>query len=358
MQIAPGQLLAQDDQQLLEDTVNAPEMDVDGDFKRETESDRLAKLRKKHEMATQEMMEKKLEDRRLDNERKLNEEMRQALQGQSTPSDEVSTRDSSVAKVESSVEEDDRTWNQADFKVIPMFGVQNISNSQLDLESEVSTAIAMEAVVTKHVTVGLSLGYMNMDMTDMNANNGGFGGGFNSSFGGFNSFYNTYGLNYGFNNPQNMYNNFYGQNYANAFGSQGREMSYKRFTAEINSKFFLFPEKRLRPYVGLGIGYNRGQLSYTDQGNNFQWNGLQLGNEEYRSSYISGSAMLGAEVSFTKNIGMSLDFRYARGLTSGTQVQTGNTFAFNPDQIALENLGRDIEEADSFGLNLGVVISF
>lgn len=347
--LGSSNLLALDDFDDM-DPLSSEDIDVTGSFKRETEADRLAKARQKLEQQNQDMVSKRIEDMRIANERKMTKQLQGAFQGKPMVQDSVSTQAASEQKVEAAAVEKKEL---KEFRIIPSFGVQNVAGETFDFESKMNASLAVDAMVTRHISVGVNINYSTMDII-LDPNNG-FGG-----FGSFNGFYNTYAPTYGFNNYNNAYNNFYGQNYFNAFGAQGREIGHKRFGAEITSKFFLFPDKRVRPYAGLGIGYNRSSLRYkqTQAMAPFQFQGNNLGGEEFSSSYVSGAVALGGEVAFTDSFGFNLEVRYQKSLTSGFNGQSASTFAFNPDQQRLEDLGRAIQEASIFALSAGIVVSF
>ncbi len=350
--LSQGTVSAQDELDNL-DPLDSEDIDVTGSFKRETEADRLAKERQKLEQQNQDMVSKKIEDLRIANERKMTKQLRDAFNGKAPiQQDEVSTSAAAEEKIEATVETQKPL---SEFRVIPSFGVQNVAGESFDFESKLFTGLSLDAMVSRHISVGLNINYTTMDIL-LDPNNG-FGG-FSSSF---NGFYNTYAPTYGYNNFNNAFNSFYGANYTSAFGSQGREIGYKRFGAEVTSKFFLFPDKRVRPYAGLGIGYNRSSLKYkqtTQTQNPYQWNGYSLGGEQFSSSYVSGAALLGGEVSFTESFGINLEVRYQKALTSGFNGQSASTFAFNPDQQRLEDLGRAIQDSDLFSLSAGILITF
>ncbi len=340
-------------------------IDIDGNLHKKSQADQMQEMRKQMEKQHEEMVQKKIEDIRIKEEQRLGKKLRTAFDG-SQNTDQVSTAAAAPQKMEAPapviapvVEE------RPDFKIIPSFGVKNLAGNGLELESKINAQLSVEAMVSPRISVGLSVGYTSLDMTDVSQTPYGTSSAYNyNSYNNgafnYNGFYNayapTYGTNYAFNN------NFYDQNYYNAFGSTGRDMTFAQWSVQMNSKFFIVEAKRIRPYVGLGVSYNRATLDYKSDtaanGSTYTWNGQPLGNEQFRTSYVGGTASLGSEIYFTNNVGLNLDVSYARAITSGINNQSGSTFAYNPDQTKLEQIGKAIEESSSFSLNGGILLAF
>ncbi|MBI2520782.1 MAG: hypothetical protein HYV97_10210 [Bdellovibrio sp.] len=345
-----------------DDVLASPQIDVDGTLNKKSEADRLAEMRKRMEKQHEEMVQKKIEDIRMKEEQRLGTKLRSAFNN-SPASDEVSTAAAAPQKVEAQVQAPAPAPVEEDkpsFKIIPSYGVKNIAGDSIDLESKVNAQLGLEAMVSRRVSVGVSVGYTSLDMNSISQSPYGTAYNYNYNYSGsynnFNNYYAPYyGTNYGFNN------NFYNQNYYNAYGISGREMEYKQWSMEMNSKFFIVADGRIRPFIGLGVSYNRATLNYTEadpNASNYQWNGFTLGDEQFRTSYVGGSAILGTEVYFTKNFGLNMDVRYSRAITTGINNQSGNTFAYNPDQIKLEQIGKEIQETNSFSLSGGILLAF
>lgn len=327
---------AQDD--LLMETgqvLESDQIDIDGSFNRPSAADRMAKMRQQLEKKNENMMRKKIEDIRVQQEQEMTNKLRKAFQGglaaidDGQQVDQVQTIQAAPQKVEAQVITPVETKRN---KVTPFFGVATYSGDNVDFESNLNLGLSLESEVSKHFSVGVNFTYSTMDITDTA---------------------NTYVTNY---NSYNYYNPYYNSGYNNTFG-QGREMSYKRMGLEVNSKFFITADTKIRPFVGLGLGYNRSSLKYNDDGNGYNYNGINFGDEEYNSSFITGSATIGAEVSFSENIGASVDVRYAKGLSTGISSESTASYN-NPDQRRLENVGTAIEEANQVSLNAGLVIRF
>ncbi|MEK6624371.1 MAG: hypothetical protein AABY86_05360 [Bdellovibrionota bacterium] len=346
-----------------DDVLASPQIDVDGTLNKKTEADRMQELRKRMEKQHEEMVQKKIEDIRMKEEQRLGTKLRSAFNGAPAATDEVSTAAAAPQKIETQapVPAPTPAEEQPSFKIIPSYGVKNIAGDSIDLESKINGQISLEAMVSPRISVGVTAGYTSLDMTSLSQTGYGSAYGYNynnsSYYNNFTNYYAPYyGTSYGFNN------NFYNQNYYNTYGVSGREMTYEQWSLEMNSKFFVVSAGRIRPYLGLGVSYNRATLNYKEAADpnaaNYQWNGFSLGDEQFRTSFVGGTAILGSEIYFTKNFGLNLDVRYARAITSGINNQTGNTFAYNPDQAKLEQIGKEIQETNTFSLNAGILLAF
>ena len=319
-----------------ESALSSEQIDIHGNFnapKQETAADRMAKLRKKLEERNENMVSKKIEDMRLQEEQRLAKKLQKAFNGQAMAIDSVGTQQAAPVKAVVAPLPEVKKEEKKN-KVIPSAGLMTISGEDgLELESSANINLAIENQITPRLSAGISVGYTKMGITDVA---------------------NQYsGINY---NSSNIYNPYYNTGYYNTYG-QGREMSYSRLGIEINSKFFLSVESTIRPYLGLGLGYNRHSLAYE---NNQQYNyssTVRLGDEDFSSSYVAGSALAGAEINFTDTIGAVLEFKYQKGLGDSFNTASASSNR-NPDQVRLENVGTAIEKANNMSLNAGVLIKF
>jgi outer membrane protein W len=310
---------------------NSPQIDIEGDP--------IKRQRMHMEQKTNEMVRQRIENQRLQQERELTRSLQKAFTQGLEARDEVSTIMAAPQPAAPAVVEAPapvaRKSDEPTNKILPHFGVTNIKGEAIDFETKINMGVTFESMLTENISVGVGLGYTAMDITD---------------------FANTY-----VTQPMNNFNTFntwYPHNgYNNLFG-QGRTIDYKNMSMLINSKFFLSTSSKIRPFVGAALSYNRAKLQYQDNGNNFSFQGTSFGNEGYSSSYIGATGLLGSEVVFTDTIGMSLDFRYARGLTSGFSTNSDVDPTRNFDQRRLENISNAIEKADFFSLNLGLLVRF
>jgi|GEM_PF-3739839 len=346
----PQVLLAQDDLNLEPDDVfNSEQIDVDGQLRKKTAADILAEKRKRLEDQSNQMVQKKIEDMRLKQEQELGSKLQNSFSGNNNEQvDTVQTTAAAPAKIEAPAPVIQEKTFGRDFRVTPSFGLKTLAAEGLNVESKVNGNINFETKVSERFAVGMGIGYTTFDMVDVSNNFANFN---------YNGFYNayapTFGFNYGFNN------NFYNNGYYAAYG-EGREINYAQWSAELNGKYFFVSAKRVQPYVGLGLNYNRATLRYNDQGStsNYNYNGLALGGEEFRSSFVGASGAIGTDIYLTETIGLNLDVRYSRAITSGMDNQTGNTFSFNPDQDRLVRLGTALQKANAFTINTGIIITF
>ncbi|OUR95309.1 hypothetical protein A9Q84_15840 [Halobacteriovorax marinus] len=325
---------------LLEDTqsiLNSEQINIDGNFnapKQPTAADRIEAMRKKLEERNEQMVQKKIEDMRMKEEMRLATKLNKAFSGNM---DSVNmTQAAPVKKVVVAPVPVVKKKKVKKNKVIPSFGLMAISGENgLDLESSTNFNLAMENQVHERISIGLSVGYTKLAITDTA---------------------NQYaGTNYTNYNTFNNVSPYYNTGYNNTYG-QGREMGYSRLSLEVNSKVFISVENTIRPYVGLGLGYNRHDLGYEDN-SEYNLGNVQLGNEEFSSSYVAGSVLVGSEVHFTETLGANIEFKYQKGLGDSFNTTSASTNS-NPDQVRLENVGSAIEKANNMSLNAGLLIKF
>jgi hypothetical protein len=325
------------DQVLDSDTI-----DVDGAYRRKSLADQLAEERTKLERQNEAMVKKKIEDKRFDNEKKLSKELRNAFKGLSGEKNVSNVEregeayeTTSTETVKSSVL---NNWDQTGkIRIAPTLGVLNIKGNQIDFESKMNFNVAVESMVARHVSIGASVGYASLDITEID----------NSIFGQA-PYQNLYG---------SYYNDFY-SGYGQAFGAQ-RKLSYSRLNLDLYGKYVFAPLSRVRPYAGGGIGYNRTSLKYDDQGR-YQnpYSGAQYGGEEYSGNFISGSILAGTEILFSESIGAIFELKVSKGLSSSFGQDNKINNPYNLDQQRLQLIGENIQNATTFGITAGMVIGF
>lgn len=318
---------------LLRDTqraLNSAPIDVDGRYSQPRP--RLDQQRRELERQNEDMVQSRIEDIRIEQEKKLSESLSQAFtRGFEAAGDSVSTQQAAPKK-EAPLPRATRNENV----ITTGFAVTNVSGDTVELESKIDTHVGFESRLNNRFAVGLNIGYMVMDITDVNPRN----------------------------NPQ-QFNQFY--NFYNGFNSfhqnQGREMDYKQLSLELNSKFYIIPDSRIQPFVGLGLGYKRSSLKYTQADNSMQFNQMFgysgssgfSGEEKYRANYVTANASLGTDVLFTDMVGARVMLGYSRGLTDGSRdIDTNQSLG----QAFLRNVGENIAKANFFSLGAGLLISF
>jgi opacity protein-like surface antigen len=153
-----------------------------------------------------------------------------------------------------------------EIKLIPYAGATQYNGKVEQLEAQLSAGLRLESNLTTRFSMGLGLNYSTLKTQDF-ANNA-----------------------------------FSAMNFG--MGYQSREIQYKSMGLDLYSKFFITKGERFRPYVGAGLGYNRATSNYTEN-DPYSTNGgmYQFGNEEFRTSFFSGTLMGGTEVMITKSFG-------------------------------------------------------
>ncbi len=346
---------AQDEDLLEEDAsssdiFNSEQIDVDGTFsRRESPAERLAKMRKKLEKKSEQMVQKKIEDIRVKQEKELAGKLRKAFRGNLQAVDQVSTTQAApqaqaqakpqpevvalptpvkievIAPPSPAKEEEETPEN----KVIPFAGIRQYSDSgnNIDFESNINMGLSLENMLSDNFSLGLGVSYSTMDIT-----------------------------------YKNTFNNF-GYYYNNSLN--GDEVYYTNLNLNLNGKVFLSAKTRIKPFIGFQFGYNRSSLEFETRQTYF--NRVNSGNQTSTTvsgSHMTGTGLAGAEVDFSKNVGLVLDFRYSRALTDGYKEDNSvvTVGGFNNqsdlDKVALRNLGHRIEGADVASLNIGLVVRF
>lgn len=325
MTYAQGDALLDD----TDDILNSEQINIDGTFKKQTAADRIEKMRKRLESQNEQMVQKKIEDIRIKQEQELAGKLKNAFRGNLEAMDEMDSVQTVQAAPQrivapAPVVEEEEGKN----KIIPYAGVRQYNGEGIDsFESTVNAGLTMENMVHERFSVGLGVNYTTMDITDR------------ASFNGFN----------------------------NGFGfTNGDEISYTNLNLNLTGKFFITVESKIRPYVGAGVGYNRTTLKYDETnsqfinngfGNNF---GTTSEDSQVSGSNVSGSALIGAEVSFTNYLGLNLEFNYTRAFTSGFDANPSLGFGTNNDiaEANLSRLGNSLEESDVASLNIGFIVKF
>ena len=340
-------LRAQDD--MLDEADDALQMDdinIDGKL---SASERLRQRREKLEERNKVMVEKKIEDIRVKQEIALTNKLQDAF-GKSLNNlneDKVQVTQAAPiapqpviappAVVETKIIEEkiEPVKVEKKSKVIPYLGATAIKGDRVDFESKLNLGVNVETFVMSQLSVGLGIGYTSLDITDT-ANN------------------------YILSNNGIYYNN---TNYYNTFGQNGRKMNFDKLNVEANSKFFLTVESKIKPFIGLGLNYNRSNLKYEDAGNGYSFNNTYgtnvatAGNEGFSSSTLGASAKLGTEIDFNDTIGFNIDLSYSKNLSSGIS-SNANTTLTNPDQVRLQNVTKFMEDSDITAVQAGLVVKF
>ena len=323
-------VMAQDD--LLNDTssvLESEEIDIEGQFNRPSPADRIEKMRKKLEKQNEQMVQKKIEEKRINSEMELMKDLQKKFRNQAADDgDQVSVRQAStqvvVAAPPAPAKEEKKN------RITPYAGLTRFNEACLDgCESKIHAGLAFDTMVSDRFSVGIGLGLTTMSIIDTA---------------------NTFGQNY-YNTGFNV-------------STTGDEIDYTRVGLDLNSKFFFTVETKLRPFVGVGVGYERASVKYTKKSSQFQNNfgtNSNLGDDSVTGSSVSASGILGAELLLSDSIGVQLDFRYKKNLTNGfgkDSQTTNNSTYLNFNEIVLSNLGTEIQDSSEAQVNLGLTIGF
>lgn len=302
--------------------LNAPQLNVDGSYHQASESDLIRKQNEEMIRKNNDMVNKKVETMRMDNEKKLGHELSKMLGGQAPVADQVTTSQASTQKIEATTEAIKPVdTTERNFKVIPYAGASNMTGQgEVNFQSKVNTGLRVEAL-TLNRRLGIGVGF-NYAQTDIRDNRYTFG---------------YYGANYGQNAP---------------------EFKYKNMSGELYGKFFLLTDSIFRPYVGAGVGYNSSQLRNSMFSNN-QTANYGLSNE-YNSTFVTGAALVGTDLQFTNRFGINVEFKYQKAFTSSFN---SNNIGVNPgfqgyDQVYLQQLGQQMDDAAVMAFNFGLVLAF
>ena len=340
-----AQDMLDDTEDLLQDggAIQMDTMNIDGKL---SPSERLRKQRERLEERNKMMVEKKIEDVRVKQEIALTNKLQDAFnKGLNNMNAEDNVKVAQAAPVapqpapviapapqviEKIIEVPAPVKVQKESKVIAGLGAVALKGDNIDFTSKMNANLSVENHILPNMSVGIGLGYTTLDITDTSNT-------FVTS--GTQTYYNT------------GYNSYY--------GNTGRAISYSKFNVDVNGKFFLTVDSKVKPFIGAAIGYNRSSISYNDNGNggNYTTNNVTFGNEGYSSGFVSGSAKLGAEVDFSDTVGLNLDLSYTKAITSNIS-SAAQTTTSNPDQQRLNNITNAMEKSDITAIQLGLAVRF
>lgn len=208
-------------------------------------------------------------------------------------------------------------------KLLPFAGGTQYNGDIEQLEAELSAGLRLESNITSRFSMGIGFNYAQLKTED-------------------------------------FANNVYSSQYF-GMGYQGREIAYSSMGLDIYGKFFLTKGERFRPYLGAGLGYNRSTMKYTENDpytTQFNGNMYNFGNEEYRTSYATGTLMAGTEIMITKGFGLNIEGAVSTGLGNSMSSQSNKNPTNNPDQRRLRELGDEIINANAMSIFAGGVIIF
>ncbi len=316
---------------LEDDVLESDVLDVDGILRKRkktpTRAERMASKRKNLEKRNEDLMHKNIEDVRIKEEKRMTDRLRTIFSGvrpvkKKKQQDTVTVVHAAPMKSEVKVEPVVEERNEL-FKLNPYFGLTSITGDNFDYESSALFGINAESLVSDHFGIGINFAYTKMEISLKNDNY---------------YYYNHYPTYY------NTINN--------------RDVEYKHMKLDLVGKYYVTTKRRFMPYLGMGVGFNRSNLRYTDDRERQQTNnGYYYGEEEFITNYISGSAMVGTDVNITENVGINVELKYSRGFTSGFKNKSADEYQ-GPYQKTLEKLGGQINDADFFSAIAGLVVTF
>lgn len=347
------------------DTIHSTALDVEGSY----QSEDPAKPRRDLERNNNDLAFKKLEDLRISEEKKItkkinnmfdnnkNKNQNQNLEDEGkedaqTPAPVIPTvvkaaevkeapvkildenANTKAPVVTAKVEEVDKDKEVKKIKIIPSVSGIVYKGEYESYQANLSPGLALEFPLSEQIGLSFGLNYNKIDITDVSRND-------------YNWYYTWAFNNFGYNNLS-------------------REIEGSGISLEVTPKLYLTKNNMINPYIGLGVGYDYLNMKYTSKDQSTAYStyyanyAKNFGDEEYTSSYISGKVVVGAEMSFTKNIGMNIECKYSKGVTELSKqneeyIAPGH---YNKDQRLLQLLGEDINTANKLSLGAGLVILF
>jgi Outer membrane protein beta-barrel domain len=209
-------------------------------------------------------------------------------------------------------------------KLLPYAGGTTYNGEIEQLETELSAGLRLESNLNSRFSVGIGFNYNQLKTNDF-ANNFGY---MSSPF------------------------------YTNAFG-QGREIQHRSMGFDLYGKFFITSSERFRPYIGAGLGYSRANLKYSDDNSAFDPNfAYYYGSEDYNTSFVSGTLMLGSEIMITNGFGINIEGAYSTGLGDSLSSKSAKSAMTSPDQARLKELGEEIINSNALSIFAGAVVKF
>ena len=365
---------AQDDMDLEmmdvgDDAFSYEPLDVEGEAKkRPSMSDKMKVMRDRMEQKTDDRVLKKIEDTRMREEMKLTQKLQNMFNGQAlamdgTQVDQVQQKASAPEVVPTVVEAVPTPVAVEEFKkvkITPLAGVTMMKTDSINFESTYNAGLNVDSRLTKNFAVGIGFNYTNMTIKDVtNSNNPYYSGPSYSpytspySYSPYSSYsYSPYSYSPNYGDYYSWYNTQYGT----------REINFSEINFDLTGKFYIIGTGVVQPYVGAGVGYNRTKMAYdqkqqsTYTGSYSPYSNVSFGEESYTGSFVSGILLAGTDVMFTDMLGLNFQFKYAKGLTSGTSTDQG--ILANPDQLFLNQLGQEIDKSGQVSITGGLNVAF
>lgn len=323
------------------DVYNSEQINIDANYSRkESAADRIAQMRKKLERENEDMVQKKIEDIRIEQEQQLAGRLKSALngegsmntnnqgygdQGQGDNYDDISVVNAAPQRVEVIADDEDSSSSRRN-KIIPTIGARQYDGDRIDaFESKANVGLSFENMLTDYFSMGLGVNYTTMDISYV-------------EYASFFGYYNSFGY----------------------LSTTADQIAYRNLNLNVSAKLFMSANTTVKPFVGGTLGYNRGKLSFEERGVS-TIPGYTIEDSSVTATHVSATGMIGAEIDFSDNVGMVVDFRYTRNLTDGFDTLSrrfSNSYNTDNDQRILNDIGSRLENSNVGSLNVGLIVKF
>ncbi|MGB0452431.1 MAG: outer membrane beta-barrel protein [Bacteriovoracaceae bacterium] len=290
------------------------------------EAMRMEKMRKKLEKENEDLVQRRIEKIRLLEERKIARKLKAAF---SEDSDEVTLGQASPSRVQVNAQNiKNQNTSETKHKVIPRLSVTSIKADSFDFESNPNFGLDVETSVTKHISVGIGVNYFTLGFNDKRYR------------------------------PDNGF--FFLDDESNT----GIETDYTQLNVSAYGKFFPLPNSRIKPFIGLGLGYNNSKTEYegVQEGIDYLTQDGDLPNDSFvnggdysvNQNFINATVSAGAEISFNRTIGAMIEVRYSRALSEKDESRNvGNVL-----EDRINELSAQIVNADTLNFGAGLLVNF
>jgi hypothetical protein len=312
-----------------DDVISSDQLDIDGLY---GEPQDFSKARQNIEKATNNMVDKKIENVRVKHEKALQKDLANIF---GSDTDSIGTQSAAVHKVEAPLEQGPSNSMAGRFRLTPYIGGSLISTDYSEISTNFATGVRLDATLNKRFAIGAAINYSQAEITSQNDNAFVVGpNGYRPSF--------------------------------NGFIRPLSEIDYSRFSVDFTSKVFILNDEMVRPYVSLGLGFARNSLEFADRVNQnvgaYQPAYSYLyDQQQYSDIQMTGSLGLGADMMFSEQIGLNIDFNYQMGL-GGNDKLRGNPYNSqyfqSPQFTFLESIGNELRDASVMGLSAGLIVQF
>ncbi|TDJ09523.1 MAG: porin family protein [Deltaproteobacteria bacterium] len=192
-------------------------------------------------------------------------------------------------------------------KVTPYFGITKIKNDYLDYSSTINPGGAIDFMLSSRFSIGPNFNY---------------------------SLFKLY-------EEANLYSQ--------------KDIDLRQYNIGIMTKFFLVPVGSVRPFIGAGANYIHNRVDFASDGRRVN----RVSDRYYTFGTIAATVTAGSEFRFSKNIGLVLDFKYARNLTVGfNQKVHGEDYTNALVPTVMKNREIDLKDANSLSGTVGIMFNY